>query len=180
MKKPVFHLAFAVAVLAAASSTAFASITVETDLLTGNSFGYGFRANNQNQFDHVQFVMQSSKHNDFEMIIPFTSGWSQTSHHNNVVTSDGLFTKSFDWQLWLTGTPTDDVKFSCQVFQGNNCIENIDCTFHGNDCTWEFNNNDDLGCVKVESAVPEPATFAIWSLLCGVGLVLAWRKRKAA
>ena len=180
MKKQAIHFVLAVAVFAVASSSAIASISVETDLLTGNSFGYGFKQQNNNPFDHVQIILKSSHQNDFENIIPFTSGWSQTSHGNNLVIANGFSTNSFNFQLWFTGNPTDDVKFSCQTFQGNNCIENIDCTFHGNDCTWEFKNNSDLNCGKIEGSVPEPATAVIWSLLCGLGLIFAWRKRKAA
>jgi hypothetical protein len=38
----------------------------------------------------------------------------------------------------------------------------------------------DIGTFGGQAGVPEPATIVIWSLLGGIGLVFAWRKRKTA
>ena len=82
------------------------------------------------------------------------------------------------------------VKSSCQwQFVQDGCDKAVATWANGkwciDDSCMEQGDLDLYGCVGPQGPppgceVPEPATFVIWSLLGGLGLVLAWRKRKVS
>jgi hypothetical protein len=127
---------------------------------------------------------------DFNRNIFFGPGnWHQTSNSGSVVAAAGSDTKLMSFKLHVTdpshnAMPIEGEVLHIQAFDGSTLVVSKDL---------EWNSIRLLGRVvggywDVESpgtwpeaaTVPEPASLVLWSGLCAVGLVVAWRKRGAA
>ena len=98
-------------------------------------------------------------------IQPFTSAYL---HASNAARSGSTQEGADDTFLWLDPTNGTVQTWFAGTGGGTSGFGS------GNDV------NSDGNVQVFGAAVPEPATIIIWSLLGGLGLVFAWRKRKAA
>ena len=101
-------------------------------------------------------------------------GWRYNSTNPTGITGsfDGNFTSTqavYGGPYDLTGRDTYDVHLDLN--------KNLFDSTNFNDLVYGYG---DVQYSTFGAAVPEPATIIIWSLLGGLGLVFAWRKRKIA
>jgi len=114
------------------------------------------------------------------------------------VVGDLLSSSSWDYALYDGTTPTDfdTLDWNAATEWGNNGGPNIWTSVHGGPVAgistsaqwiWDdinFGGGEDFHAelwLRAEfSAVPEPASIAVWSLLGGLGLIVGWRRRRRA
>ena len=109
--------------------------------------------------------------------LPLPSGWTHSfTLVSGAITEVELAGGSAiqDLVLWIrfANDVSEDVTFTYQAWHGTNPID-----FQVFNWPGDSTDNEDWTDVTGDSGVPEPASLVVWSLMAGLGLIVAGRRR---
>ena len=178
-------------IVAAAATSALASIEVVGDPIEGNSFCQRWRRQGERHFDHVQVRMDTP--GGFKTIPdgPLGAGinefgdssWSQLFNTGSLLAARGNSLTSLLFNLVYTNDwrAAETFDFHFQTYLGDCRLDNIRICKLAGGTGWDFLPGT-WTCTSPISTpsgpVPEPCSLIVWSLLAALGVGAGfWRRR---